>query len=60
MRLALPFDAKLNDGLPVHLLLVGNQDIEPLRSLYRMMVEEPMSYLQLSSSWFRGKVKESC
>ena len=60
MRLAFPFDAKLKDGLPVQLLLAGNQDIEPLRGPYRMMVEVPMSYLhaqfQLVSRQVRGVV----
>ena len=60
MRLTFPLDAKLEDGLPVQLLLAGNQVIEPLRSLYRMMVEEPTSYLhaqfQLVSRQGRGVV----
>ena len=60
MRLAFPFDAKLKNGLSVQLLLAGNQGIEPLRSLYPMMVEEPTSYLhaqfQLVSRQGRGVV----
>lgn len=35
---------KLNAGSSVQLLLADNQDIEPLRSLYRVIVDEGNSY----------------
>jgi hypothetical protein len=44
MSLKFPVDAKLKDGLPVQLVLADNQDIEPLRDLYRVIVEEGTSY----------------
>ena len=44
MSLTFPIDAKLKDGSPVQLVLAHNQDIEPLRSLYQIIVEEGMSY----------------
>ena len=40
MSLTFPDDAKLKDGSPVQLVLADNQDIEPLRILYRVIVEE--------------------
>jgi GNAT superfamily N-acetyltransferase len=63
MSLTFPFDAKLKDGSPVQLVLADNQDIEPLRSLYRMIVEEGTSYPHdrfpdqddFMDYWFRGK-----
>jgi len=33
MSLIFPIDSKLKDGSPVQLVLVDNQDIEPLRRL---------------------------
>ena len=44
MSLIFPVDAKLKDGSPVQLVLADNQDIEPLRRLYRVMVEEGTMY----------------
>ena len=44
MSLTFPIDAKLKDGSPVQLVLADNQDIEPLRRLYRVMVEEGTMY----------------
>ena len=44
MNLTFPVDAKLKDGSPVQLALADNQDIEPLRQLYRVIVEEGASY----------------
>ena len=45
MSLKFPIGAKLKDGAPVQLVLADNQDIEPLRKLYRVIVEEGTSYL---------------
>ena len=39
MSLTFPIDPKLKDGSPVQLVLADNYDIEPLRRLYRMIVE---------------------
>ena len=63
MSLIFPVDAKLKDGSPVQLVLADNQDIEPLRSLYRVIVEEGTSYPHdrfpeqddFMDYWFRGK-----
>ena len=63
MSLTFPIDAKLKDGSPVLLVLADNQDIEPLRSLYRVIVEEGTSYPHdrfpdedaFMDYWFRGK-----
>jgi len=44
MSLIFPIDAKLKDGSPVQLVLTDNYDIEPLRKLYRVIVEEGTSY----------------
>jgi RimJ/RimL family protein N-acetyltransferase len=63
MSLTFPVDAKLKDGSPVQLVLADNQDIEPLRSLYRVIVEEGTSYPHdrfpdedaFIDYWFRGK-----
>ena len=62
MSLFFPVGAKLKDGLPVQLVLEDNQDIEPLRSLYRIIVGEGMSYPHdrlpdlddFTDYWFRG------
>jgi hypothetical protein len=35
VSLTFPVDAKLKDGSPVQLVLADDQDIEPLRRLYR-------------------------
>jgi RimJ/RimL family protein N-acetyltransferase len=63
MSLTFPVDAKLKDGSPVQLVLADNQDIESLRSLYRVIVEEGTSYPHdhfpeqdaFMDYWFRGK-----
>lgn len=63
MSLTFPLDAKLNDGSPVRLAPVDQQDVEPLRRLYRMIVEEGTSYPHdrvpdpddFMEYWFRGK-----
>ena len=63
MSRTFPVDAKLKDGSPVQLVLADNQDIEPLRDLYRVIVEEGMSYPHdhfpdqdaFMDYWFRGK-----
>jgi len=63
MSLIFPVDAKLKDGSLVQLVLADNQDIEPLRSLYRVIVEEGTSYPHdrfpeedaFMDYWFRGK-----
>ena len=44
MSLSFPVDAKLKDGSPVQLVLGDQQDIEPLRRLFRVIVEEGMYY----------------
>ena len=44
MSLTFPIQAKLKDGSPVQLLLAGERDIEPLRALYRIIVDEGTSY----------------
>ena len=63
MSLIFPIYAKLKDGSPVQLVLAGERDIEPLRALYRMIVEEGTSYPHdrfpdhgdFLDYWFRGK-----
>mgnify|MGYP001210647095 CR=1 FL=1 len=63
MGLTFPVDAKLKDGSPVQLVLAGQQDVEPLQSLYKIIVEEGTSYPHerfpnqedFMEYWFRGK-----
>lgn len=63
MHLHFPVNVKLKDGSPVQLALAGQQDIEPLRTLYRIIVEEGTSYPHdrfpdqddFMDYWFRGK-----
>lgn len=58
-----PLDARLRDGIPVRLELAGAADVEPLRRLYRVIVEEGTSYPhdrfpgdeEFTDYWFRGK-----
>lgn len=58
-----PVDAKLKDGTPIQLVLAGQNDVEPLRTLYRVIVEEGASYPHdrmpddedFRDYWFRGK-----
>jgi len=44
LSLTFPVDAKLKDGSPVQLVLADQQDVEPLRGLYQVIVEEGTSY----------------
>lgn len=63
MSLIFPFDAKLKDGSPVQLVLAEERDVEPLRRLYRVIVDEGNSYPHdrfpdqegFMDYWFRGK-----
>ena len=63
MSLTFPLHATLSDGLPVQLVLARQRDIEPLRALYRVIVEEGTSYPHdrfpddddFMDYWFHGK-----
>ena len=63
MSLIFPVDAKLKNGSPVQLVLADRQDVEPLRDLYRVIVEEGNSYPHdrfpdqddFMDYWFRDK-----
>ena len=48
MCLIFPIDAKLKDGSPVQLVLEDEQDVEPLRQLYRVIVEEGVLFSEHS------------
>ncbi len=58
-----PIIAKLKDGTPIRLLLADRHDVEPLRRLYRVIVEEGTSFPHnrfpdhedFMEYWFRGK-----
>jgi L-amino acid N-acyltransferase YncA len=58
-----PVEARLKDGTPVQLVLADQKDVEPLRELYRVIVEEGTSYPHdrvpdrddFIDYWFRGK-----
>ena len=58
-----PIAANLKNGTPIQLTLADQRDIEPLRRLYRMVVEEGTSYPHdhfphhddFMEYWFRGK-----
>jgi ribosomal protein S18 acetylase RimI-like enzyme len=58
-----PIEAKLKDGTLVQLVLAGSQEVEPLRKLYGVIVEEGTSYPHdrfpdddaFTEYWFRGK-----
>lgn len=58
-----PIEARLKDGSPIQLVLAGEQDIDPLRRLYRVIVEEGTSYPHerfpdhedFMDYWFRGR-----
>jgi RimJ/RimL family protein N-acetyltransferase len=58
-----PVEARLKDGTPIHLLLAGEQDLEPLSDLYRIIVTEGSSYPhdqfpardEFMDYWYRGK-----
>lgn len=57
-----PIDAKLKDGMLVQLVLADRQDVEPLRRLFHVIVEEGTSYPhdrfpdhdEFLDYWFRG------
>lgn len=61
--LRFPLEARLKDGQPVSLVLAGEETVEPLKELYRIVVEEGTSYPhdRLPSRedfldyWFKGK-----
>src|SRR5579885_3115200 len=61
--LRFPIDARLKDGSSVQLVLADRQDVEGLRALYRIIVEEGTSYPhdrfptddEFEEYWFRGK-----
>ena len=63
MSLSFPVDTKLKDGSPVQLVLADECDVEPLRRLYRIIVDEGNSYPHdrfpdqddFIDYWFRGK-----
>jgi RimJ/RimL family protein N-acetyltransferase len=63
MNFSTPVDAKLKDGSPVQLVLAEERDVEPLRRLYRVIVDEGNSYPHdrfpdqhdFMDYWFRGK-----
>jgi L-amino acid N-acyltransferase YncA len=63
LGLTFPIQAKLKDSSPVQLVLAGQRDIEPLRRLYRIIVDEGTSYPHdrfpddddFMDYWFRGK-----
>ena len=63
MSLTFPIDAKLKDGSPVQLVLAEERDVEPLRRLYRVIVDEGNSYPHdrfpaeddFMDYWFHGK-----
>jgi RimJ/RimL family protein N-acetyltransferase len=58
-----PLEARLKDGTPVELVLADRAEIEPLRRLYMVIVEEGTSYPHdrmpgtedFLDYWFRGK-----
>jgi GNAT superfamily N-acetyltransferase len=63
VSLTFPIRATLKDDSPVQLVLAGERDIEPLRTLYRIVVDEGTSYPHdrfpgdddFLDYWFRGK-----
>jgi L-amino acid N-acyltransferase YncA len=63
LSLTFPIRANLKDGSPVELVLAGDRDVEPLRDLYRIIVEEGTSYPHdrfpddhdFMDYWFRGR-----
>ena len=48
MSLFFPVSAKLKDGLPVQLVQEDEQDVEPLRRLYRVIVGEGVLFSEQS------------
>jgi len=63
MSLSFPVDTKLKDSSSVQLMLADERDVEPLRQLYRTIVDEGNSYPhdrfpdqdEFMEYWFRGK-----
>lgn len=63
MHVTFPVDAKLKDGSAVQLVLADERDVEPLRRLYQVIVDEGNSYPHdrfpdqddFMDYWFRGK-----
>jgi GNAT superfamily N-acetyltransferase len=63
LSLSFPINSKLRDGSPVQLVLAGERDIDPLRALYRIIVDEGTSYphdrfpndSDFMDYWYRGK-----
>jgi len=63
MSLFFSVDAKLKDGSSVQLVQADERDVEPLRRLYRVIVDEGISYPHdlfpdrddFMDYWFRGK-----
>jgi RimJ/RimL family protein N-acetyltransferase len=63
MSLTFPTAAKLKDGSPVQLVLAGEREVEALRELYRIIVDEGTSYPHdrfpdhedFKDYWFKGK-----
>lgn len=61
--LRVPIDARLKDGSPIRLILAAYHDVEALRDLYRVIVQEGTSYPhdrfpgdeEFEEYWFRGK-----
>jgi hypothetical protein len=54
MSLTFPVEAKLKDSFSVQLVLADDRDVELLRWLYRVIVEEGTS----NNNWFRIKEGE--
>jgi RimJ/RimL family protein N-acetyltransferase len=63
MSLSFPVKAKLKEGSSVQLVLADERDVEPLRDLYQVIVDEGNSYPHdrfpeqddFMDYWFRGK-----
>jgi GNAT superfamily N-acetyltransferase len=63
MNISFPIGGKLKDGSPVQFMLADQRDIEPLKTLYGVIVEEGSSYPhdrfpdheEFMDYWFRGK-----
>ena len=63
MSFSFPIESNLKDDSPVQLTLANERDIKPLKTLYRMIVEEGNSYPHdqfpehdtFMDYWFHGK-----
>lgn len=63
LGLLFPIPSRLKDGSPIQLSLVDERHVEPLKALYRVIVEEGNSYPHdrfpdhedFMDYWFRGK-----